>query len=79
MVNLLSNDYTDKKKSFFPDSLKFSKVDVGIRALKKSNGGWSDRRDHQLCKSFLDYSLNITNIQIITWKFKTFSFNQEKN
>ncbi len=65
MVNLLSNSYTHNKKSFFPNSLTFSKVDVGIRALKKSNGGWSDRRDHQLCKSFLGSTLNITTIQII--------------
>jgi len=50
-VNELNTIYKDLEKNFFPQELVFDKVDTGIRPIKKSNGGWSDPRDHQLCKS----------------------------
>lgn len=60
---------TQKQKShlFFPEKIRFEKVDTAIHSAKKSNGGWSDPRDHQLCKSFLtsnSNSLNLVNITI---------------
>jgi len=41
------------KKFFFPDSLRVSvRVPRRKLKLKKSNGGWGDNRDHQLCLNF---------------------------
>lgn len=64
-VNSLNQAFSAKEKDFFPNMLRFEKVDTAIRAIKKSNGGWSDPRDHQLCKSFVHSdSTNLTKITL---------------
>lgn len=68
-VDSLMSTYMSKKSEFFPKEMKFEKVDTGIRTMKKPNGGWSDPRDHQLCKSFLsDQSLNLLGLNITVTK-----------
>ncbi len=64
-VDKLKSAYAARPRHFFPESLMFTKVDTGIRGIKKSNGGWSDPRDHQLCKSFIQsVPANLTSITI---------------
>lgn len=64
-VDDLKTIYNELKNDFFPNEFVFEKVDTGIRALKRSNGGWSDPRDHQLCKSHLNDSfLSLVNITL---------------
>ncbi len=52
--------------NFFGIEFKFEKVDTSIKQAKKPNGGWSDPRDHQLCKSFRQEHFSIANITILT-------------
>lgn len=55
-VNTIEMAYTSKKDEFFPDQIELESVNTGIKRAKVSNGGWSDPRDHQLCKSFFFFS-----------------------
>ncbi|RMZ97683.1 alpha-1-6-mannosyl-glyco 2-beta-N-acetylglucosaminyltransferase [Brachionus plicatilis] len=47
-----------KKNDLFSDKFDLNAVNTGILTIKKSNGGWGDPRDHNLCKSFIDPDLN---------------------
>ncbi|CAF0703814.1 unnamed protein product [Brachionus calyciflorus] len=49
----MKKKYEESKSNFFPRDLNFSGKIFGMRKIKKSNGGWSDPRDHELCKSFV--------------------------
>lgn len=64
-ITPLKQNYTQFKEYFFPNQFNLSNINPGIYAIKKSNGGWSDPRDHLLCQSFphktlahLDVNLN---------------------
>lgn len=61
----LEKSFNDKKKDFFPENFKLDKINTAIIKIRNSNGGWSDPRDHQLCKSFLSNSSDLRNISII--------------
>ena len=52
-IKKLKDSYAQKPDEFFPKELLLSNISTGIRRVKKPNGGWSDPRDHQLCKSFV--------------------------
>lgn len=54
-----------KKSETFSDKFDLSVVNTGIMAIKKSNGGWADPRDHNLCKSFIDPDLNANSTILI--------------
>ena len=58
-VDKLVSMFAEKPSAFFPKSFELSGIYTGIRTPKKSNGGWSDPRDIQLCKQFF-YSTNST-------------------
>jgi hypothetical protein len=50
------NEIKSKEYSnFFPKELIKSYESKLFFRLRKSNGGWSDIRDHMLCKSFISY------------------------
>lgn len=51
-INLLKDNFKKNFKYFFPSSFNIGRVNTAIKIVKKSNGGWSDPRDHELCKSF---------------------------
>ena len=41
------------KENLFPESLKLLRGRVGRRRVRhRPNGGWADKRDHQLCLNF---------------------------
>jgi alpha-1,6-mannosyl-glycoprotein beta-1,2-N-acetylglucosaminyltransferase len=44
--------YANKADAFYADKFELQGVNTAIRKIRKSNGGWSDPRDIQLCKSF---------------------------
>lgn len=44
----------EKSNDFFPKSLKISSKNVKDILLGKSNGGWGDVRDHNLCLKFTE-------------------------
>ncbi len=39
--------------AFFPDKLEIGNTDEGNPRSGAENGGWGDKRDHDLCKSFV--------------------------
>ena len=51
-VEFLKQTFTKNESKFYPIKFDLNKVNTQIRAIKKPNGGWSDQRDHLLCKSF---------------------------
>eukprot|EP00088_Acartia_fossae_P004770 TRINITY_DN12067_c0_g1_i4.p1 TRINITY_DN12067_c0_g1~~TRINITY_DN12067_c0_g1_i4.p1 ORF type:complete len:517 (-),score=99.95 TRINITY_DN12067_c0_g1_i4:174-1724(-) len=53
VVNKVKFIVDSAKKYFFPESLRVStRMPRRKLKLKKSNGGWGDLRDHQLCLNF---------------------------
>lgn len=63
-VNELNSIYHSNKQNFFPNNMT-ELVDNKKYVYKYNrNGGWSDPRDHQLCKNILSNNINLTNIQI---------------
>ena len=51
-IGLLNSQYKQVVNSFFPVDMNLTSVSTSIRLKKEPNGGWSDPRDMQLCKSF---------------------------
>ena len=66
-VDKLKNVFLEKQKQFYPDNLVLNGINTGIHKITKSNGGWSDPRDHYLCKSFFENKSpnNYTTITLI--------------
>ena len=54
-VKELDKIVENNSSNFFPNELKISFDSKIFYKLRKSNGGWSDIRDHLLCKSFINY------------------------
>ncbi len=54
-VKELDKIVENNSSNFFPNDLKISFDSKIFYKLRKSNGGWSDIRDHLLCKSFINY------------------------
>lgn len=66
--------YLENQQEFFASSLDLIGINTGIKRAKIPNGGWSDPRDHQLCKRFFssssshhDSQNNIFNISDIVY------------
>jgi alpha-1,6-mannosyl-glycoprotein beta-1,2-N-acetylglucosaminyltransferase len=51
-IKNLKNDFDKNLAKYFPENFDIGKINTAIRKVKKSNGGWSDKRDHSLCRSF---------------------------
>ena len=45
----------EKQSKFFPQELVLTRIDTKNYKITKSNGGWSDPRDHELCKSIFEH------------------------
>ena len=63
-INSIKNDYNKYEHLFFPSKFNLSNINPGIYAIKKSNGGWSDPRDHLLCKSLPFNTKKFLNIDL---------------
>ena len=61
VVNALKRSYFQKQKQFFPENLTMNGINTNVKKIIKSNGGWSDPRDHKLCKSFQNFKLENVN------------------
>jgi hypothetical protein len=57
LVKQYKTCYRNYSKNFFPKILRFNYLKT-IVFKTKLNGGWGDTRDHELCKSFINTSLN---------------------
>lgn len=64
-IEILKQTIDKKKSETFSDKFDSSAVHTGIISIKKSNGGWADPRDHNLCKSFIDPDLNTNSSNLI--------------
>lgn len=54
-VNDIEKLIETKKEKLFPKTIELGVVGKLFNRLKQPNGGWSDIRDHLLCKSFITY------------------------
>jgi hypothetical protein len=54
-VKELDKIVENNSSNFFPNEFKISFESKNLYKLRKSNGGWSDIRDHYLCKSFINF------------------------
>ena len=53
-IKRLKFDFSRKIDQFFPTTfIREPKIDFNARLIQEPNGGWSDYRDHTLCKIFL--------------------------
>ncbi|CAF0703818.1 unnamed protein product [Brachionus calyciflorus] len=64
-IESLKKTIQNKQTQFFPKKFELNGVNTGIIAIKKSNGGWGDPRDHNLCKSFIDQYIKSNNTKAI--------------
>lgn len=64
-VEALKLAYAKKQSKFFSEEFEFEKVDTSIKQPKKPNGGWSDPRDHMMCKRFMQDAFNLQNITLV--------------
>ncbi len=56
-LNEIKSVISDQSIYFYPKNLELAFDKKTMVKLKKPNGGWSDLRDHLLCKSFVDFSM----------------------
>jgi len=56
-INSVKQRYTNNKVQFFPSSFKEEKILEYLQKKDTPNGGFSDTRDHALCKKNVEVKI----------------------
>lgn len=56
VIAKVQNVLKSAKSHMFPTILNLTVANVKNPKLRKGNGGWGDKRDHELCKNMTYYA-----------------------